>query len=98
MAMIVKNRIAGTRITVWDVLHYLETGWSWPDIAETLHLSEAQVDAVARYIEEHRGALMVVHRRIEDRKARGNPPEIRTKSAQSRMKLQEWLKHHKMNT
>jgi uncharacterized protein (DUF433 family) len=97
--MIVKNRIAGTRITVWDVLHYLETGWSWPDIAETLHLSEAQVDAVARYIEEHKEALMVVHRQIEDRKARGNPPEIKTKSAQSRMKLQEWLKqHHKMKT
>ena len=36
--MIVKNRIAGTRITVWDVLHYLETGWSCPEIAETLHL------------------------------------------------------------
>ena len=42
---------------------------------------------------------MVVHRQIEDRKARGNPPEITTKSAQSRMKLQNWLKqHHKMNT
>jgi uncharacterized protein (DUF433 family) len=39
--MIVKNRIAGTRITVWDVLHYLETGWSRPEIAATLHLSDA---------------------------------------------------------
>jgi len=30
--MIVKNRIADTRITIWDVLHYLEAGWSRPDI------------------------------------------------------------------
>ena len=92
--MIVKNRIAGTRITVWDVLHYLETGWSHPDIAKILHLSEAQVEAVARYIEAHKDALMAVHRQIEDRKARGNSPEIKAKLAKSRTKLQEWLKQH----
>ena|SRR5215470_17410728 len=97
--MIINNRIAGTRITVWDVLHYLETGWSCPAIAETLHLSEAQVEAVASYIEDHREELMVVQRQIEDRKARGNPPEIQGKLAKSRMKLQAWLKqHHKTNT
>jgi uncharacterized protein (DUF433 family) len=92
--MIVKNRIAATRITVWDVLHYLETGWSQPEIAGTLHLSDAQVDAVARYIEEHKEELMAVHRQIEARKARGNPPEITAKLAQSSTKLQEWLKQH----
>jgi uncharacterized protein (DUF433 family) len=92
--MIVNNRIAGTRITVWDVLHYLETGWSRPKIAVTLHLSEAQVDAVARYIEDHQEELMAVHQQIEARKACGNPPEITAKLAQSRAKLQEWLKQH----
>ena len=92
--MIVNNRIAGTRITVWDVLHYLETEWSRPEIAAILHLSEAQVDAVARYIEEHQEELMVVHRQIETRKARGNPPEITAKLAQSRTKVQGWLKQH----
>gem|GEM_PF-1943382 len=97
--MIVKNRIAGTRITVWDVLHYLETGWSRPEIAATLHLSDAQLDAVARYIEDHKEELMAVHRQIEARKARGNPPEITAKLAQSSRKLQEWLKqHHETNT
>jgi hypothetical protein len=85
--MIVKNRIAGTRITVWDVLHYLEAGWSQPAIATTLQLA-------ARYIEEHRDEVMVVHRQIEDRKARGNPPDILAKAAKSRAKLQEWLTHH----
>lgn len=92
--MIVNNRIAGTRITVWDVLHYLETGWSRPAIAVTLHLSEAQVDAVARYIEDHQEELMAVHQQIEARKACGNPPEITAKSAQSSTKLQDWLKQH----
>ena len=97
--MIVKNRIVGTRITVWDVLHYLETGWSRPEIAATLHLSDAQVDAVARYIEEHKEELMAVHRQIEARKARGNPPAITAQLPQSRTKLQEWLKqHHKTKT
>jgi uncharacterized protein (DUF433 family) len=92
--MIVKNRIEGTRITVWDVLHYLEAGWSRPDIAATLHLTEAQVTAAARYIEEHRDEVMVVHQQIENRKARGNPPEILAKAAQSRARLQDWLRHH----
>ena len=92
--MIIKNRIAGTRITVWDVLHYLETGWSCPEIAETLHLSDAQVEVVAQYIEDHKEELLVVHRQIEARKARGNPPDITAKLAKSRTKLQEWLKQH----
>jgi hypothetical protein len=59
-----------------------------------LHLTEAQIAAAARYIEEHRDEVMVVHRQIEDRKARGNPPDILAKAAKSRAKVQEWLKHH----
>ena len=97
--MIVENRIAGTRITLWDVLHYLENGCSCPEIAVTLYLSDAQVEAVARYIEEHEEELLEVHRQIEARKARGNPPEITAKLAKSRTKLQEWLtQHHEMKT
>jgi uncharacterized protein (DUF433 family) len=92
--MIVNNRIEGTRITVWDVLHYIETGWSRPDIAATLNLTGAQVAAAVRYIEDHRDEVMVVHRQIEERKACGNPPKIRAKVAKSRAKLQDWLKHH----
>jgi uncharacterized protein (DUF433 family) len=97
--MIVKNRIAGTRITVWDVLHYLETGWSYPEIAATLHLSDVQVEAVAQYIAEHQEELLEVHRQIEARKARGNLPEITAKLTKSRTKLQEWLtQHHETKT
>jgi uncharacterized protein (DUF433 family) len=92
--VIVNNRIAGTRITVWDVLHYLETGWSQPEIAVTLHLSDAQVDAVVGYLEDHKEEVMAVYRQIEARKMSGNPPAIITKLAQSSAKLQEWLKQH----
>jgi uncharacterized protein (DUF433 family) len=97
--MIVKNRIAGTRITIWDVLHYLETGWSSPEIAATLHLSDAQVEAVAQYIAEHKEELLEVHRQIEARKTRGNSPEITAKLTKSRTKLQAWLtQHHETKT
>ena len=93
--MIVKNRIAGTRITVWDVLHYLETGWAYAEIAATLHLNDAQVEAVVQYIEEHKEDLLEVHRQIEARKAHGNPPEITAKLTKSRTQLQEWLTQHR---
>jgi uncharacterized protein (DUF433 family) len=92
--MIVKNRLEGTRITVWDVWHYLETGWSRTEIAKTLNLTEEQVAGAARYIEKHKDELMAVHQQIEARKARGNSPTIVARAAQSRAKLQDWLQHH----
>jgi uncharacterized protein (DUF433 family) len=92
--MIVNNRIAGTRITAWDILCYLETWWSCPGIATALYLSAAQVVAVTQYIEAHKEELLVVHRHIEERKSRGNPPAITAKLAKSRTKLQEWWKQH----
>ena len=96
--MIVHNRIAGTRITVWDIWHYLEAGWSSREIAETLHLSDAQVEAAAQYIEAHKEELLVVHRQIEERKTRGNPPAITAKLVESRKRLQEWLQQHETKT
>jgi uncharacterized protein (DUF433 family) len=93
--MIVNNRIEGTRISVWDVLHYLEAKWSHSEIAAALNVTEAQVAEAAIYIEDHRDDVLRVHHEIEARKSRGNPPEIRAKAAKSRNKLQEWLKHHR---
>jgi hypothetical protein len=78
-----------------DIADFIAPG----DVAATFHLTEAQIAAAARYIEEHRDEVMVVHRQIEDRKARGSPPEILAKAAKSRAKLQEWLTHyHETNT
>ncbi len=37
--------------------------------------------------EEHRDAIMAHHQKIEERIARGNPPEIEAKRVKSRAKL-----------
>ena len=79
-AAIVNNRIAGTRITVWDITHYLEDGtWSQQEIADVLRLSLEQVEAAVKYIDEHKEEVWAVHREIEERHARGNPPELQAK-------------------
>jgi hypothetical protein len=50
--LMVNNRMAGTRITVWDVLHDLETGGARSAMAVTVHLSDAPGDAVAAAIDQ----------------------------------------------
>jgi uncharacterized protein (DUF433 family) len=47
-------QIAGSRITVFDVLDYLEEGWRPTQIALFFRLSTRQVEAAVRYIEEHK--------------------------------------------
>jgi len=71
--------IAGTRITVYDVLEYYKTGWHRDLIADTLELSSQQVEAAVRYIEEHRDEVMVAYARNMERIHRGNPPELQAK-------------------
>jgi uncharacterized protein (DUF433 family) len=71
--------IAGSRITVYDVLDYLEEGWPAKEIAWLFHLNTAQVEAAVRYIEEHKDEVMAAYQKILDRCARGNPPELQAK-------------------
>lgn len=87
---IVENRIAGTRVSVWDVLHYLQNNWSPREIADFFGLSDAQVQAAVEYIDQNRETVMEVQRRIEERNARGNPPEVDARLAESRAKLEAW--------
>jgi uncharacterized protein (DUF433 family) len=92
-AAIVNNRIAGTRITVFDVYHYLEDGdWTPEEIASVLSLSAEQLQAAVRYIEEHKAEVLEAHRQIEERNARGNPPEIEALREASRRKMEAWLR------
>ena len=65
--VITNNRIDGLRITVYDVLHYLDAGRSHQEIMDILPLTREQVEAVVRHIEQHREEVLAVHRRIEDR-------------------------------
>ncbi len=71
--------IAGSRITVFDILDYLQEGWDPMQIALFFRLSTRQVDAAVRYIEEHNAEVMDEYRRILERCARGNPPELQAK-------------------
>ncbi len=71
--------IAGTRITVYDVLDYLREEWPAKEIAWLFHLSTDQVDAAVRYIEEHKAEVMADYDEMLVRDARGNPPELQAK-------------------
>jgi uncharacterized protein (DUF433 family) len=72
--------LAGTRITVYDIVPYREAGCSANYIAAVLSLSTPEVLALMRYIDEH---TEEVHRKIEERIARGNPPEVEARLAAS---------------
>jgi uncharacterized protein (DUF433 family) len=91
MATIMNYRIAGTRVTVWDILHHLENGWTVPEIAEVFGISPEEVQTAMDYIADHVDEVREVHRQIEERNARGNPPEVEAKLAQARAKRLAWL-------
>jgi uncharacterized protein (DUF433 family) len=85
--------IAGTRITVYDVLDYYKAGRHRDMIADTLELSSQQVEVAIRYIEEHHDEVTEGYNRILARHARGNPPELQSKldaiRGSARAKLEE---------
>lgn len=83
--------IAGTRISVYDILDYTRSGWNPASIAVVLRLSSDQVRAAIQYIEEHNDEVIAAHDRILARDAAGNPPEIRVKLEASRAKLQKMI-------
>lgn len=45
--------IAGTRITVYDIVDYLEEGCHPTAIAAFFRINSREVDAALRYIQEH---------------------------------------------
>jgi uncharacterized protein (DUF433 family) len=71
--------IAGTRITVYDILDYTIENWHPNSIALLFNLSTEQVLAAIRYIEAHKDEVMADYQIILDRCARGNPPELQAR-------------------
>src|SRR5258708_27197745 len=90
---IINNRIDGLRITIYDIVHYLEAGKTAADIVDILPLTLEQVETAIRYIDDHKDAVMTVHRQIEERIARGNPPEIEARARASPAQMDDWLQH-----
>jgi uncharacterized protein (DUF433 family) len=84
--------IAGTRITVYDVIEYYKTGWHRDMIAGILSLSSREVEAAIRYIEEHRDEVMASYEKNMERIRRGNPPELQAKLDAAHERLQARLR------
>jgi uncharacterized protein (DUF433 family) len=86
-------RIAGTRITVYAILEYVQDGWRPEDIAFWLNLTRNQVQAAIHYIEEHKEEVMAEYEKIMDRINRGNPPELQARldavQGRARARLEE---------
>ena len=72
-------RIAGTRITVYTILEFVQGGWRPDDIAFWFGLAKDQVGAAIRYIEEHKEEVTAEYEKIMERINRGNPPELQAK-------------------
>ena len=70
--------IAGTRITIYDIVDYLEEGWHPTAIAAFFRISSREVDAALCYIEEHEEEVRAEYQRILARAAKGNPPELQS--------------------
>ncbi|HEY8600234.1 MAG TPA: DUF433 domain-containing protein [Thermomicrobiales bacterium] len=49
--------VAGTRVTLYDLLEYLADGWAHAELYAVFGLSSAQFASALHYIEEHREAV-----------------------------------------
>jgi len=56
--------IAGTRITLYDVMDYFTVGYPAKLIREKLCLTNAQVDAALSYIEAHRSEVEAEYQQV----------------------------------
>jgi uncharacterized protein (DUF433 family) len=83
--------IAGTRITVYNVLDYLDIDWSHEQIADLFGLTIEQVRVAAEYIDENQAEVRQVYQQILARHAKGNPPEVQPKIEAARAKLRAMM-------
>jgi uncharacterized protein (DUF433 family) len=59
--------IAGTRITVYDVMDYYKNGWHRDQIAALFRLSSRDIQAAIDYIESHEEEVKADYQKILDR-------------------------------
>jgi uncharacterized protein (DUF433 family) len=84
--------IDGTRITVYDVMDYLQEGWRYDQIAGLFRLPPDDIQAAIKYIEDHKEAVMTAYQQILARHRNVHYPlEVQAKLAQNRQKLQAKL-------
>ena len=84
--------IAGTRITVYDVMDYWTAGWHCEQIAGLFRLSPDDIDAALAYIEAHQAEVLAEYQQILARHRQMQySPELQEKLARSHQKLQAKL-------
>jgi uncharacterized protein (DUF433 family) len=89
--------IAGTRITVYDILDYTTIGWHHTTIAAMFRISSRQVQAAIQYIGDHKDEVMANYQKILDRCAKGNPPEIQARLDATHAKYQKlWAERRRL--
>jgi len=77
--------IAGTRITVFDVLDYRKHNWHRDRIAAQFRLSSAQIQAAFDYIDAHTDDVMAAYQKILDRQKNYEyTPEVKARIEASR--------------
>lgn len=81
-------QLSTSRITVQDLVPYFQLNYRYDEILEIMPtLSIAEIQAVERYVVEHREEVMEEDRRIRDRNAmRRNPPHVEELLHKSREK------------
>lgn len=84
--------IAGSRITVYDILDYHNLGWDHGRIAAFFRLSSDQVTAALNYIAQNSGTVLASYQQILERSARGNPPELQARLDATHAKYQSLWK------
>jgi uncharacterized protein (DUF433 family) len=56
--------IAGTRITLYDVMDYVTVGWPPKLIRDRLELTDRQITDVMAYVEDHRAEVEAEYRTV----------------------------------
>jgi uncharacterized protein (DUF433 family) len=80
--------IAGSRITVYDVLAETQAGATPEELAQWYQLDIAQIRLALEYIDQHREEVLRDYEAIRARHARGNPPAIQERLRHSRARLE----------
>ena len=77
--------LIGTRITVYNLLPYfLDPSVTEADIARSYDLTPEQIAAARAFVLNNADSVLAEHLKIEERLARGNPPEVREEAERAK--------------
>lgn len=86
-------QLSSCRITVQDVVPYIQMGWSHEQIKEIMPiLTDEEIAVIERYVKENREEVMEEDRRIRERTAsQRNPLEVEKILREARIERLAWV-------